>query len=91
MDKREMEHAFSIEMKSKKHVRNISISNESRDRVLFEGSLGELEELSMIEGAVLEIRGANGILRIDLTEDDLRKMFSKKEGLSTCLVKGEMI
>ena len=91
MDKREMEHAFSIEMKSKKHVKNISISNESRDQVLFEGSLGELEDLSMIEGAVLEIRGANGILRIDLTEDDLRKMLSKKEGLSTCLAKGEMI
>jgi len=42
--------------------------------VLFEGSLGELEELSMIEGAVLEVRGANGVLRIDLIEEELRKM-----------------
>jgi len=74
-----MEHAFSIEMESKKHVRHISVSNESHDRVLFEGSLGELEELSMVEGAVLEVKGANGVLRIDLNEDELRKMFSKKE------------
>ena len=75
-----MEHAFSIEMKSKKHVRHISVSNESHDRVLFEGSLGELEELSMVEGAVLEVKGANGVLRIDLSEDELRKMlFQKKE------------
>jgi len=76
----EMEHTFSIEMKSKKHVRRISVSNESHDRVLFEGSLGELEELFMVEGAVLEVKGANGVLRIDLSEDELRKMlFHKKE------------
>jgi hypothetical protein len=75
-----MEHTFSIEMKSKKHVRRISVSNESHDRVLFEGSLGELEELFMVEGAVLEVKGANGVLRIDLSEDELRKMlFHKKE------------
>ncbi len=74
----EMEHAFSIEMKSRKHVRHMSISSESFSaccaRVLFEGTLGELEELSMIEGAVLEVKGTKGVLRIDLDEDKLRKM-----------------
>ena len=75
-----MEHAFSIEMKSKKHVKHISLSNESHEHVLFEGILGELEELSMVEGAVLEVRGANGVLRIDLSEDELRKMLSQKKG-----------
>ena len=54
--------------------------NESHEHVLFEGSLGELEELSMIEGVVLEVRGTNGVLRIDLSEDDLRKMLSRKKG-----------
>ncbi len=75
-----MEHAFSIEMKSKKHVRHISLSNESHEHVLFEGFLGELEELSMVEGAVLEVRGTNGVLRIDLSEDELRKMLFQKKG-----------
>jgi hypothetical protein len=74
-----MEHTFSIEMKSKKHVKRISVSDESHDRVLFEGSLGELEELFMVEGLVLEVKGANGVLRIDLSEDELRKMLSNKE------------
>ena len=62
-----MEHLFSIEMNPEKHV-------------LLEGTLGELEELSMVESAMLEVREANGILRIDLSEDELRKMpFQKKE------------
>jgi len=74
-----MEHSFSIEMKSKKYVKHISLSNESHEHVLFEGALGELEELSMVEGAVLEIRGANGVLRIDLSEEELRKLLSQKK------------
>ena len=69
-------------MKSKKHVKNISLSNESHEHVLFEGFLGALEELSIVEGVMLEIKGANGILRIDLAEDDLRKMLARKEGLN---------
>ena len=72
-----MEHSFSIEMKSKNHVRHISVSNESRDRVLFEGFLGSLQDLSMVEGKVLEIKGTNGILRVDITEGDLRRMLSR--------------
>ncbi|NIM45910.1 MAG: hypothetical protein GTO54_09860 [Nitrososphaeria archaeon] len=72
-----MEHSFSVELTSKKYVRHISVSNESHDRVLFEGFLGELEELALVEGAVLEVKGANGVLRIDLSEDELRKMLSQ--------------
>jgi len=74
-----VEHAFSIEMKSKKHVKHISLSDESHEHVLFEGSLGKLEELSMVEDAVLEVKGTNGILRIDLSKDELRKMLSQKK------------
>jgi hypothetical protein len=74
-----MLHAFSIEMKSKTHVRHISMSDESHDRVLFEGYLGALKELSLIEGTVLEVKGENGVLRIDLLEEELRSVFSKKK------------
>jgi len=59
-------------MKSKKYVKNISISDEARDRILFEGNLGELIELTLTED-VLEFIGANGVLRVGLTEDQLRK------------------
>lgn len=67
-----MEHTFSVEMKSKRYVKNISISDEAHDRVLFEGNLGELLELSVVED-VLEFIGVNGVLRVGLTEDQLRK------------------
>ena len=48
-------HVFSVEMESKRHVRNISISNEAYNRVLFEGDLGELEEEAFIGGSMLEV------------------------------------
>ena len=74
-----LERGFSVEMLSKKHVKTISMSDETHDKVLFEGNLGELEELGMVEETILEIKGANGILRVDLTEEELRKMLSGQE------------
>ena len=73
-----LERTFSVEMKSKRFVWYLSMSNESQNRVLFEGSLGKLEKLTLIEGAVLEIKGRNGVIRIDLNEYELQKRFSKK-------------
>jgi hypothetical protein len=68
-----LEHTFSVEMESKRHVKSISISDEAHDRVLFEGNLGELLELSLVEGDVLEFVGVNGVLRVAVTEEQLRK------------------
>jgi len=67
-------HVFSVEMKSKKFVRSISISNEARDRVLFEGDLGELEEVALVENSMLEVRGTNGVLRLELGENETRRL-----------------
>ena len=72
-----MGHMFLVEMKSKNHVKSISISNEARDRVLFEGDLGDLEELTIIGGSMLEVRGSNGVLRVELGEDETRKLLSQ--------------
>lgn len=71
-----MGHVFSVELKSKRHVRNISISNEARDRVLFEGDLGELEEVAFIGGSMLEVRGTNGVLRVELGHGEMEKLMS---------------
>ena len=68
-----LEHTFTVEMRSKRDVKSISISDEGHDRVLFEGSLGELMELSLVEGDVLEFVGVNGVLRVAVTEEQLRK------------------
>ena len=65
---------FSVEMESKKHVRSISISNEAHDRVLFEGDLGNVLGVSIIEGSALELVGRNGVLRIEITEELLQRV-----------------
>jgi hypothetical protein len=77
--KKEGNHAFSIELKSKEFLKNIMISNRTGETVLVEGFLGELEELSLVEGAMLELKGSNGILRIDLKEDELGKLLNQLE------------
>lgn len=66
-----MENAFSVEMKSKTCVKSISISDEARDRVLFEGNLGKLMKIALVEGDVLELVGVNGVLRVDVSEKQL--------------------
>jgi len=68
-----------VELNSKTHVKNICLSEGFGERVLIEGVLGNLEELGMIEGALLEINGSNGVIRIDLNEEELRSLFKKKE------------
>jgi len=74
-----MKHAFSVELNSKEYLREVSISNAAPDHVLLEGFLGELEELSLVEGELMEVKGVNGVLRIDLNEDELSRILRKKE------------
>jgi len=62
---------FSVEIDSKKHLSNVSISNNSRERVLIEGFLGEFSEIEMIENALIQFKGVYGVLRIDLSKDEL--------------------
>jgi hypothetical protein len=75
--RKEGNHAFSIELKSKEFIRNVMISNRTGERVLVEGFLGELEEVSFVEGAMLELRGSNGVLRMDLKEEEFETLFSQ--------------
>jgi hypothetical protein len=75
-----MNHTFSVEIQSKIYVRHMTMSNDPPDHVFFEGNLGELEELSLIEDAVLEVRGENGVLRMDLSRGELEKLLKRKEG-----------
>lgn len=74
-----MEHTFSVEVKSKKDVKNLSLSNDSPDHVLFEGRLGELEQICLVEDAVLELRGTKATIRVDLSRDEVGRLLEKKE------------
>ena len=70
-------HTFSIELKSKEYLKRVAIPSEAGDTVLIEGFLGELEAVDLVEGVMLEIKGANGILRMDLNEEELNTLLKK--------------
>ncbi|MCW4051155.1 MAG: hypothetical protein NWE89_15640 [Candidatus Bathyarchaeota archaeon] len=61
-------HTFSVELKSKEYLHQIAVSKESQGEVLFEGELGKIVEVELVEGKVLEITGENGVLRLDICE-----------------------
>lgn len=73
---KESGHCFSIELKSKKFLRNLMISNRPGEAVLLEGSLGELNEMSFVEGGLLEVAGSNGVMRIDVDEEELETLLA---------------
>jgi hypothetical protein len=66
-------------MISKDHINRISVSNEPNGEVMFEGELGGLVSIELIEGILLQITGDNGVFRIDLTEKELSHGLSKKK------------
>ena len=73
-----LERTFSVEIASKSDVRQMVISNHAGDSVLFEGSLGDLEDICLVEDVSLEVRGTKGVLRIDLAKDELKRIFQPK-------------
>jgi len=79
LDLKRLDHVFSIEMKSKQYVKTIAVSNETHDRVLFEGNLGKPLGISLLEGDVLELKGMNGVLRVNLTKEQLLESIKNAE------------
>jgi hypothetical protein len=67
------ERVFSVELKSKRNLKNVTLTNGSSDSVLVEGTIGELVQAKFAEDIILEVVGKNGILRIDLREDEIKK------------------
>jgi len=67
------ERVFSVELKSKRNLKNVTLTNGSSDSVLVEGTIGELVQAAFAEGIILEVVGKNGVLRIDLREDEIKK------------------
>jgi hypothetical protein len=67
------ERFFSVELKSKVSLKNITLANNGQENVLVEGTLGELRHAGFAEGLVLEIVGDKGVLRINLSQDDIKQ------------------
>jgi hypothetical protein len=81
MNKRVEEHSFSIEMKSEQYVRKMSFLDKEESNVFFEGFLGALKGISIVEGVMLQMEGANGVLRVDVTQEELENCLSRKKAV----------
>ena len=74
-------HSFSIEMNSEHSVKRMSFLDKENCKVFFEGFLGELKNVTMVEDLMLEITGTNGILRVDISQEEIQKhLNTKKKG-----------
>ena len=70
-------HTFSIELKSKRYLKLVAMPNGAKDSVLIEGFLGDLLAVDLVEGAMLEIQGTNGTHKMDLKEEELKKLCNR--------------
>ncbi|HTY46387.1 MAG TPA: hypothetical protein VMB46_01840 [Methanomassiliicoccales archaeon] len=76
-DERKEARTFTIELRSKGHLKNVSL--DSDQKVFIEGSIGYLKRARFVEDIILEVVGSNGELRIDLGTKDLQKAEGSKK------------
>ena len=79
MGKKAEEHSFSIEMKSENCVRRMSFFDKENGHVFFEGFLGNLKNIAIVEDVMLEIEGKNGVIKLDITRQELEKGLTSKK------------
>jgi hypothetical protein len=68
----ETERFFSVELKSKADLKTVTLANGAQDKVLVEGTIGELVQAMFVEDVILEIVGRKGTLRINLKAKELK-------------------
>ena len=71
------ERFFSVELKSRAHLKNVTLTNGSVDNALIEGTLGELVQATIAEDVILEVVGTKGTFRINLSRSEI--MEAKKQ------------
>ena len=73
------ERFFSVELKSKVCLKNVTLSNNGPENVLLEGTIGQLQRAEFAENLILEVVGDKGVLRINLSQNDISKNPYQKE------------
>jgi hypothetical protein len=69
--RKEKERSFSVELKSRAYLSNLTLADSSQENVLVEGTLGRLQRASVTDGVVMQVIGDKGVLRISLTKDEI--------------------
>jgi hypothetical protein len=73
MQETNKERFFSVELKSKVSLKNVTLSDSSLENVLLEGTLGQLQHASFAEDVILEVVGDKGVLRINLAQNEIKE------------------
>ncbi len=73
MEETNKERFFSVELKSKVCLKNVTLTNGGHENVLVEGTIGQLRYAAFADGVVLEVVGDKGVLRVNLTQDEIKK------------------
>ncbi len=81
MNKRVEEHSFSVELKTEGAVKRISFLDKENGQVFFEGCLGKLTSINMVEGVMLEIEGDIGTFKLDITQKEIEQGIIPKKSL----------
>jgi len=79
----EKERSFSVELKSKANLKNITLNSDIQENAVIEGTIGKLEHAGFVEDTVLEVMGRKGILRIDITENEIKRKGANAQDNST--------
>jgi len=69
---------FSIDLVSKEYLDIVSIIDKGSKGVTIEGSLGKLQGVEFMDESVLVVICENGVLRVDLSLDDIRSFEKDK-------------
>jgi hypothetical protein len=68
----EKERVFTVELNSKSDLKNLIVTNEAQ-RTVMEGTIGILKHAVFLEDTILELAGTRGVLRVDLSREELAK------------------
>ena len=77
MEKTSKERFFIVELKSKVNLKNVTLSNGNHENVLVEGTIGALRRAEFVEDIILEVVGDMGVLRINLSKDEIKTKENK--------------
>lgn len=66
------ERFFSVELKSKTNLKNVTLTNNGPETVLVEGTIGTLQHAGFADALILEVVGDKGVLRINLCQEDIK-------------------
>jgi hypothetical protein len=70
---------FSVELNSGSEVKKLNVPNGAQ-RFLLEGTIGVLKQADFVEDSVLELIGTTGVLRVDLSREDLVRPPKRSQG-----------